>query len=136
MKRFLYAMLFLAGTVISSNATVLFSHFVDIAPNYEDGLTEEIRAAGVTCGMYHSTKPGFMASNFTEVEDFFANTLPSDVAREEKKIGNCLLVTYSSVNTKEGDTVKHKSLKSTIYILRRPDNSFVAAYCEEETDNI
>lgn len=134
MKRFLYAMLFMAVSAIGMNATVLFPHFVDIAPNYEDGLTEELRKAGVTCGMYHSIKPGFMASSFTEVESFFADTLPSDVTREEKKIGDSLLVIYTSVNTKSDDTIETTPLKSTIYVLHRPDNSFVAAYCEEKME--
>lgn len=132
MKRFLYVTLFLAMTALCMNATVLFPHFVDIAPNYEEGLTEELQKAGVTCGMYHSTKPGFMASNFTELESFFADTLPSDVVREERKAGDSLLVIYTSVNAKSEDAIKTNPLKSTIYVLRRPDNSFVAAYCEEK----
>lgn len=133
MKRFLYALLLLIGSAVSANATVLFPHFADIAPDYEEGLTDELRAAGVPCGMYHSTRPGFMASNFTEVEDLFRESLPADVSRSEQEAGDCLLVVYTSVNQKD-DTTKTKALKSTVYILRRPDNSFAAAYCEQETE--
>ena len=132
-KQFLYTVLLLIGSTVSANATVLFPFFVDIAPNYEEGITKELQAAGVTCGMYHSTKPGFMVSNFTEVEDFFKDTLPSDVSRSEKKVGKCLLVVYTSVNPKN-DTIKTKALRSTIYVLRRPDNSFAAGYCEQEVE--
>lgn len=133
MKRLLSAILLLIGVTVSANATVLFPHFVDIAPNYEDGLTEELKAAGVPCGMYHSTKPGFLASNFTEVENLFKDSLPDDVERTEQKIGDCLLVIYTSLNKKD-DTIKSKTLKCTIYILKRADNSFVAAYCEQEEE--
>lgn len=131
MKRLINAILLLIGITVSANATVLFPHFVDIAPNYEDGLTEELQAAGVPCGMYHSTKPGFLTSNFTEVENLFKDSLPDDVERTEQKIGDCLLVVYTSLNKKD-DTIKSKNLKCTIYILKRADNSFVAAYCEQE----
>lgn len=133
MKRLLNAILLLIGITVSANATVLFPHFVDIAPNYEDGLTEELQAAGVPCGMYHSTKPGFLTSNFTEVENLFKDSLPDDVERTEQKIGDCLLVVYTSLNKKD-DTIKPKNLKCTIYILKRADNSFVAAYCEQEEE--
>lgn len=133
MKRLLNTILLLIGITVSANATVLFPHFVDIAPNYEDGLTEELQAAGVPCGMYHSTKPGFLTSNFTEVENLFKDSLPDDVERTEQKIGDCLLVVYTSLNKKD-DTIKHKTLKCTIYILKRADNSFVAAYCEQEEE--
>lgn len=133
MKRPLNTLLLLIGFTMSANATVLFPHFVDIAPNYEEGLTEELQAAGVPCGMYHSTKPGFLTSNFTEVEDLFKDSLPDDVERTEQKTGDCLLVIYTSLNKKD-DTIKTKVLKSTIYILKRPDNSFVAAYCEQEKE--
>lgn len=131
MKRLINAILLLIGITVSANATVLFPHFVDIAPNYEDGLTEELQAAGVPCGMYHSTKPGFLTSNFTEAENLFKDSLPDDVERTEQKIGDCLLVVYTSLNKKD-DTIKSKNLKCTIYILKRADNSFVAAYCEQE----
>lgn len=133
MKRFLYAMLTLIGSCISANATVLFPLFVDIAPTYYEGLSEELRAAGVPCGMYHSTKPDFLVSTIPEVESFLKDTLPSDVIRTEKKVGDCLLITYTSINRKD-DTIETKPLQSTIYILGRPDNSYVAAYCEQEVD--
>lgn len=134
MKRFLYAILILIGSVISANATVLFPHFVDIAPTYEDGLSEELRAAGVPCGIYHSTKPDFLVSTISAVESFLNDTLPSDVTRSEQKVGDCLLIIYTSVNRKD-DTIETKPLQSTIYILGRPDKSYVAAYCEQEVEN-
>lgn len=133
MRRLIYTILLLLGSAVSANATVLFPYFVDIAPNYEDGLTEELKAAGVPCGLYHSTKPGFLNSNFTEVEDLFKETLPSDVERVEQKRGNSMLVVYTSVNKKD-DALNTKAKKSSIYILRRADNSFVAAYCEQEEE--
>lgn len=133
MRRLIYAILLLLGSAVSANATVLFPYFVDIAPNYEDGLTEELKAAGVPCGLYHSTKPGFLNSNFTEVEDLFKETLPSDVERVEQKRGNSMLVVYTS-NNKKDDALNTKTMKSSIYILRRADNSFVAAYCEQEEE--
>lgn len=133
MRRLIYAILLLLGSAVSANATVLFPYFVDIAPNYEDGLTEELKAAGVPCGLYHSTKLGFLNSNFTEVEDLFKETLPSDVERVEQKRGNSMLVVYTSVNKKD-DALNTKTMKSYIYILRRADNSFVAAYCEQEEE--
>lgn len=133
MRRLIYTILLLLGSAVSANATVLFPYFVDIAPNYEDGLTEELKAAGVPCGLYHSTKPGFLNSNFTEVEDLFKETLPSDVERVEQKRGNSMLVVYTSANKKD-DAPNTKAKKSSIYILRRADNSFVAAYCEQEEE--
>lgn len=133
MRRLIYTILLLLGSAVSANATVLFPYFVDIAPNYEDGLTEELKAAGVPCGLYHSTKPGFLNSNFTEVEDLFKETLPSDVERVEQKRGNSMLVVYTSINKKD-DALNTKTMKSSIYILRRADNSFVAAYCEQEEE--
>lgn len=134
MKRFLHAILILIGSVISANATVLFPHFVDIAPVYEDGLSEELQAAGVPCGMYHSTKPDFSVSTVPAVESFLKDTLPSDVTRSEQKVDDCMLIIYTSVNRKD-DTIETKPLQSSIYILCRPDNSYVAAYCEQELEN-
>ena len=95
MKRFLYAILLMIGSAISADATVLFPFFVDIAPTYEEGITEELRAAGVPDGLYYSTKQDFLLPNFAAVESFFKDTLPSDVIRSEKKIGDSILVTYT-----------------------------------------
>lgn len=135
MRRFIYAILILIGSGISANATVLFPYFVDIAPDYKDGLSEELQAAGVPCGMYHSTKPDFLVSTISKVESFLQDTLPSDVTRSEKKVNDCLLIIYTSINRKEDDTIETTPLQSTIYILGRPDNSYVAAYCEEEVED-
>lgn len=118
---------------IGANGTVLFPHFVDIAPNYERGVTEELEEAGVKSALYHSTAPGFMTSNYTEVESFFKDTLPNDVVRTETEVGDRLLVTYTSINKKD-DTIKTGDLKCTIYVLRRPDDSFVAGYSEVEIE--
>lgn len=131
MKRFIISAVSVLILAFASEATVLFPHFVDIAPNYEEGNTPELTAAGVDCAMYHSTKPGFMASDFTEVEAFFKDTLPGDVSRSETKVGDCVLVTYSSAHDKN-DAMETGTIMYTIYVLRRPDNSFVAAYCEKK----
>ena len=130
MKRLLSVLVLIIGLAFGAKATVLFPHFVDIAPNYEDGNTRELMAAGVDCTMYHSTTPGFMASNFDEAEAFFKDTLPSDVTRTERKIGDAVLVIYTSTNTPD-DNIDNDDLISTIYILKRADNSFAAAYCEQ-----
>lgn len=134
MRRFIYAILILIGSGISADASVLFPHFVDIAPDYKDGLSEELQAAGVPCGMYHSTKPDFLVSTIEKVESFLKDTLPSDVTRSEKKVKDCRLIIYTSINRKEDDTIETPPLQSTIYILGRPDNSYVAAYCEGEVE--
>lgn len=134
MKRFLYAILLMSGSAISANATVLFPFFVDIAPKYEEGLSEEFQAAGVTSAMYYSTQPDFLVSTFTAVESFLKDTLPSDVTRTEQKIGDRILVSYTSIN-RTNDTIETKPLKTTIYVLSRPDKSYVAAYEEQEVDN-
>lgn len=133
MKHILCLVLILIGFDFSANASVLFPHFVDIAPVYEEGLSEELQAAGVECGMYHSTKPDFLVSTISAVDDFLKDTLPSDVTRSEQKVGDCVLIIYTSVNRKN-DTIETKTLQSTIYILGRPDKSYVAAYCEQEID--
>lgn len=134
MKRFIYALLMIVISAVSGNATVLFPHFVDIAPSYEDGLTEELQAAGVPCGMYHSTKPDFLLKTFTSAEKFLKDTLPSDVTRTEKQVGDQILVIYTSIN-RPADTIATNPLQTTIYLLSRPDNSYVAAYCEQEIEN-
>ena len=134
MKRFLYAIVLMIGSAISANASVLFPLFVDIAPSYEEGVSEEFQAAGVEAAMYHSTKPDFLVSTFEAVEGFLKDTLPSDVTRTEKKIDDRILVTYTSINIKD-DTIETNPLMSTIYVLSRPDNSYVAAYVEQEIDN-
>lgn len=133
MKRILMTVIMMTSLMIAVNATVLFPHFVDIAPDYEEGSTPELTASGIDCAIYHSTKPGFMASNFTEVETFFKDTLPSDVERMESKSGDNILVTYTYVSKKK-EAVDTGCLKSTIYVLKRPDNSFVAAYCEKRIE--
>lgn len=131
MKRLIIIAMLLVACVTGASATVLFPHFVDIAPDYEEGSTAELEAAGVECVMYHSLKPGFMASNFTEVESFYKDTLPSDVERTERVVGDNTLVIYSSVN-KPADTIDTGEFKSVIYVLKRPDNSFVAGYWEQK----
>ena len=132
--RFLYALFLIIGSAVSVNATVLFPFFVDIAPKYEKGSSEEFQAAGITNAMYHSTQPDFLVSTLTAVESFLKDTLPSDVTRTEQKIGDRILVTYTSINRKD-DTIDTKPLKTTIYVLSRPDKSYVAAYAENEVDN-
>ena len=134
MKRFLHAAFLLIGSVVSTNATVLFPFFVDIAPKYEEGLSEEFQAAGVTSAMYYSTQPDFLVSTFTGIESFLKDTLPSDVTRSEQKIGDCRLVIYTSIN-KKNDTIKTNPLMTTIYVLERKDKTYVAAYDEQEVDN-
>lgn len=134
MKRFIYAILLMVGSAISANATVLFPFYVDIAPKYEEGLSEEFHDAGVTSAMYYSTQPDFLVSTFTGIESFLKDTLPSDVTRSEQKIGDRILVTYTSINRKD-DTIDTKPLKTVIYVLSRPDKSYVAAYDEQEVDN-
>lgn len=84
MKKKIFGILMTSIFSLCANATVLFPHFVDIAPNYEKGNAKELADLGVDCGMYHSTTPGFMTSTFTEVESFFKDTLLSDVKREER----------------------------------------------------
>lgn len=134
MKRFLYAILLMIGSAVSANATVLFPFFVDIAPKYEEGLSEEFQSAGVTSAIYYSNEPAFLVSTFTGIESFLKDTLPSDVTRSELKIGDCRLVIYTSIN-KKNDTIETNPLKSIIYVLERPDKSYVAAYDEQEVDN-
>lgn len=134
MKRFLYSMLLLTGVTFSAKSAVLFPFFVDIAPDYQEGVSAEFQAAGVECAMYHSTRPDFLVSTLSAVESFLKDTLPADVTRDEQTVGDCLLITYTSVN-KKADTIETKSLKSTIRILSRPDKSYVAAYDEQEVDN-
>ena len=84
--------------------------------------------------MYYSTQPDFLVSTFTAVESFLKDTLPSDVTRTEQKIGDRILVSYTSIN-RTNDTIETKPLKTTIYVLSRPDKSYVAAYEEQEVDN-
>lgn len=130
MKKILIATVIIMTCVFGANATVLFPHFVDIAPDYKEGNSTELAEAGVDCAMYHSVKPGYWPSNFNDLESFFKDTLPSDVSREEHAVGDKLLVIYTSLDKKEADTISTKPLKSTIYVLKRPDGSFAAAYCE------
>ncbi len=134
MKRFLYSVFIMIGSAVSVNAAVLFPFFVDIAPDYEEGVSEEFQAAGITDAMYHSTRPDFIVSTLSTVQDFLKDTLPSDVIRTEQKIGDRILITYTSINRKN-DTIETNPLMSIIYVLSRPDNSYVAAYDEQEVDN-
>lgn len=131
MNKSILSLLFIMLGYIASNATVLFPHFVDIAPNYEKGDTEKLMANGINNLMYHSTTPGFLTSKFSEVESFFKDTLPSDVTREEKNTSMGKLVIYSSLHKKD-DTIKTSDIRYTIYVLQLPGDSFVAGYAEEE----
>ncbi|MDE5842670.1 MAG: hypothetical protein K2H35_02905 [Muribaculaceae bacterium] len=133
MKRLINLILFVIIVCFSSNATALFPFFVDIAPNFEDGTTDELEAMGVECAAYHSTRPGILTSTFTQVEEFFKDTLPAEVTRIEKKVGDNLLVAYIS-EPRKNDTMSTSSYRFTIYVIRHPDDSFVAAYCEEEIE--
>lgn len=141
MKKRLFVNLLAATFTLCADATVLFPNFVDIAPEYEEGNVKELADLGVDCGMYHSTKPGFMASTFTEVENFFKDTMPSDVNREERIVKidekEYKLVIYSSLN-KPNDTIDTGALLSTIYVLQLPNDSFKAVYCEKKvaTDKV
>lgn len=135
MNKKLFGVLLAMIFSVCANATVLFPYFVDIAPNYEEGNVKELVDLGVDCGLYHSTKPGFMTSTFTEVENFFKDTLPSDVKREERTVTvgekKYKLVVYSSLNVAD-DTIKDHALKSSIYVLQLPNDSFKAVYCENK----
>lgn len=135
MKKKLFGILLAAVFLLCANATVLFPHFVDIAPNYEKGNAQELVDLGVDCGMYHSTTLGFMTSTFTEVENFFKDTLPNDVKREERTVTidkkKYKLVVYSTLHVAD-DTIKDHALQSTIYVLQLPNDSFKAVYCEKK----
>lgn len=131
MKKSVLTLLFITLGFIASNATVLFPHFVDIAPNYEKGDTETLIMNGITNLMYHSTTPGFLTSKFSEVESFFEDTLPSDVTKEEKNTPAGKLLIYYSLHKKD-DTIKTPDTRYTIYVLQLPDDAFVAGYAEEE----
>lgn len=91
----------------------------------------EFKVAGVEDAIYHSTNPGFKASNFAELESFFRDTLPLDVERTEANLDDCVLVSYTSVFSKDGGA---NGKLSIIYVLRRSDNSFAAAYCEQDAE--
>lgn len=137
MKKKLFGMLFAVVFPLCANATVLFPHFVDIAPNYEDGNLKEFADLGVDCGICHSTTPGFITSTFTEVENFYKETLPSDVKREERIVGEekYKLVIYSSIHkSSDIDTIKTNALQCTIYVLQQENDSFKAVYCEREVE--
>lgn len=134
MKYFISAILMIMAAAFQSHATVLFPFFVDIAPEYAEGNTETMAAAGVDCAMYHSTKAGFLASTFTEVENLFMDSMPGDVTRTERALGDNRLVVYTSVNTPD-DTAGTGTLVTTIYVLRMPDDSFQAVYCEQRAED-
>ena len=129
MRKLITLIILWVGVAIGANATILFPFFVDIAPDYEYGLTAELQAAGVTSAMYHSTKPGFICSTFREAENFLKDVLPDDVERTVTDKDGISLVVYRSVQTNEVEKIF-----STIYLLPRKDGSFVAAFDEYKED--
>ncbi len=129
----LFALLFGLILCQSVQATVLFPFFVDIAPEYEEGLPEVMREAGVDCGLYHGTKPDFLLQTFTGVEGFYKDTLPDDVMREERMVGKYKLVKYYTM-TRSNDTIKTDEIRSAIYVLELPDNRYMTVYCESSGD--
>lgn len=130
----LFAFLLAFAICHGIRATVLFPHFVDIAPEWEEGLPEVMKQAGVDCGMYYGTKPDFLLKTFTMVENFFNDTLPDDVIRDEKMVGECKLVKYYSINRKS-DTIATDPLISVIYLLQLPEDRYMTVYCENSGNN-
>lgn len=133
MKKVIISMMFALMGIFSSHATVLFPHFVDIAPDYHKGITPELIAAGVKNVVHYSTTSSFYPSTFTEVECFYKDTLPGDVIKEERKIGPYRMLIYTAVNRPD-DTIDTGELWSRIYVLEMPDNKFQSAYSEMETE--
>lgn len=129
MKKIVSLLIMVVAMATAMNATVLFPMFVDIAPGYGDGVTEEFKAAGVDSAMYHLTSHSFYPKTFTELESYFKDAMPSDVNREERMIGDKRLVIYSSVQ-RSSDPIPSAPLYTAIYVLEQPDNSFTAVYQE------
>lgn len=132
MKKLITTALITLLAAFGANATVLFPHFVDIAPNYEEGNSEELKGFISDKVLYHSTIPG-LTSKFSDVISFFHDTLPSDVKIEERKIGDKRLLVVSSLH-KCNDTIATSHLLCTIYVLELPDDKFCAVYCEREKE--
>ncbi len=130
MKKFLSILLLAALSAVTSNATILFPFFVDIAPSYSEGNLPTLAEAGIKQVMYSSDTPSFYPKTFEQAIIFFKDTLPGDVKVEESKVGNMRLVTYTSLTDNKSDAIETSGYLCKIYILEQPDGSFHSAYFE------
>lgn len=132
MEKFCTLLLITFASALASNATVLFPHFVDIAPSYSEGNLPSLLDAGIESVMYSNDKPTYFPATFEEAVSFFKDTLPADVEVEETVLGNLRLITYTSLNDHSSDTIATSGLLSVIYLLEQPDGTFHSGYYEAE----
>lgn len=132
MKKFLIALLGVCASVLVSNATILFPHFVDIAPDYHEGNIMSLEAAGIMDVGLSSTTTSYYPKTFEQAVSFYKDALPSDVKVEESKVGNLRLRIYTSITRHDGDVIKTSGYLSKIYLLEQPDGSYHSGYFEKE----
>lgn len=132
MKRILMIFVGTLIAVLTSNATVLFPFFVDIAPDYKEGNIETLIKAGVGSVTCSSTAQSYYPKTFEQAVSFLKDVLPGDVKVEETKIGNMRLITYTSLAEHNDDTIKTDGLLCKIYLLEQPDGTYHSGYSEVE----
>ncbi len=130
MTKFFTLLCIAFASTISSNATVLFPNFVDIAPDYSEGNIPSLIDAGITQVSCSSTTPSFYPTTFEQAVSFLKDVLPGDVVCEETKVGDMRLVTYTARQSNSSDTIVTDGLLSIIYLLERPDGTFHSGYYE------
>lgn len=130
MKKILTLLLVAIASAISSQATVLFPNFVDIAPDYSKGNIPTLADAGITQVSLSSTTTSFYPKTFQQAVSFLKDVLPGDVLCEETKVGDMRLVTYTARHSNSSDTIVTDGLLSIIYLLERPDGSYHSGYYE------
>ncbi|MDE5812257.1 MAG: hypothetical protein K2G64_04250 [Muribaculaceae bacterium] len=133
MKKIVIAAL-LCIVAFSAKATALFPFFVDIAPNYEEVVTPEFEAIGLTNALCYSTTTSYYPQTFEQLESFYKDVLPDDVLREEDEINGTKIVIYSCIQNFNDDTIRTSSKLYAIMVIPMPDGSFRAAYIEGEVE--
>lgn len=132
MKKFIIVLICGIASAVGCNATILFPHFVDIAPAYSQGNIPSLVAAGINEVGLSCETTSYYPKTFEQAVSFFKDTLPGDVQLEEKKVGNQRLFIYTSITKNSSDTIETSGYFCRIYMLEMPDGSYQSGYYETE----
>ena len=134
MKRLVISLI-VAVSALSLKATAMFPFFVDIAPNYREGTTQEFVDLGIDDVSICCDAPGsFYPTTFSQVESFYNDVLPDGVLKEVKTLGDYTLAIYTYVNAHHDATIVTDAVEFKIYVLGMPDGSFKAGYSENTVE--
>ncbi len=128
-KIFLILLMLLAFTI--ADAITLFPHFVDVAGDYQDGVSDKFAELNISTNHWR-VSPGFY-SDIKEADEFLQDTLPFSsytIQKETKTLEDgSVLIMY--ISTLEADGL-NKDKWSRLYLFQSPDGPLYVGLAEDK----